>query len=58
MLLLLVDIYVAVIIAGWYLAYNIMIFLYFLRAMANHNWYLTKFDNYPKERKAFLPFVC
>lgn len=27
------------------------------RAIAHHQWYLNKFDNYPKERKAVLPFI-
>ncbi|KAG5264797.1 hypothetical protein AALO_G00258120 [Alosa alosa] len=27
------------------------------RAMAHHKWYLTKFEDYPKSRKALLPFV-
>lgn len=28
------------------------------RAMANHRWYLEKFgDDYPKNRKAVIPFV-
>jgi protein-S-isoprenylcysteine O-methyltransferase Ste14 len=25
------------------------------RAVANHNWYLDKFDNYPEERKILIP---
>jgi len=27
------------------------------RAIANHKWYLEKFSDYPKERKALIPFV-
>ncbi|UTW63896.1 DUF1295 domain-containing protein [bacterium SCSIO 12741] len=27
------------------------------RALANHKWYLTKFEDYPKNRKAILPFI-
>ena len=27
------------------------------RAVAHHHWYLEKFDNYPSERKAFIPFI-
>ena len=27
------------------------------RAIANHRWYISKFSNYPSERKAFLPFL-
>ena len=27
------------------------------RAMAHHNWYQEKFSQYPKERKALVPFV-
>ncbi|XP_012673705.1 3-oxo-5-alpha-steroid 4-dehydrogenase 1 [Clupea harengus] len=27
------------------------------RAVAHHKWYLTKFEDYPKSRKALLPFV-
>ncbi|MCH2023161.1 MAG: DUF1295 domain-containing protein [Saprospiraceae bacterium] len=27
------------------------------RAIAHHKWYLNKFDEYPKERKAFIPFL-
>jgi protein-S-isoprenylcysteine O-methyltransferase Ste14 len=27
------------------------------RAMANHDWYLSTFDDYPKSRKALLPFL-
>uniref|UniRef100_A0A673IBJ9 3-oxo-5alpha-steroid 4-dehydrogenase (NADP(+)) n=1 Tax=Sinocyclocheilus rhinocerous TaxID=307959 RepID=A0A673IBJ9_9TELE len=27
------------------------------RGMAHHKWYLTKFEDYPKSRKALIPFV-
>ncbi|XP_013884274.1 3-oxo-5-alpha-steroid 4-dehydrogenase 1 [Austrofundulus limnaeus] len=27
------------------------------RAVAHHKWYLTKFEDYPKSRKALIPFV-
>jgi protein-S-isoprenylcysteine O-methyltransferase Ste14 len=27
------------------------------RAMSNHKWYKERFDDYPKERKAIIPFV-
>ena len=27
------------------------------RALSHHQWYLEKFDDYPKERKAFLPYL-
>jgi protein-S-isoprenylcysteine O-methyltransferase Ste14 len=27
------------------------------RALANHKWYLEKFDDYPPERKAVIPYV-
>ncbi|XP_026202363.1 3-oxo-5-alpha-steroid 4-dehydrogenase 1 isoform X2 [Anabas testudineus] len=27
------------------------------RAVAHHKWYLTKFENYPKSRKALIPFL-
>lgn len=27
------------------------------RALANHRWYLEKFPDYPKERKALIPYV-
>ncbi|XP_029920103.1 3-oxo-5-alpha-steroid 4-dehydrogenase 1 [Myripristis murdjan] len=27
------------------------------RAVAHHKWYLAKFDDYPKSRKALIPFV-
>jgi hypothetical protein len=27
------------------------------RAIAHHKWYKTKFDNYPAERKAILPYI-
>ncbi|XP_067111895.1 3-oxo-5-alpha-steroid 4-dehydrogenase 1 isoform X1 [Osmerus mordax] len=27
------------------------------RAVAHHRWYLTKFEDYPKSRKALIPFV-
>lgn len=27
------------------------------RAVAHHKWYQEKFENYPKERKAFIPFI-
>lgn len=27
------------------------------RAISNHKWYLEKFSDYPKERKALIPFV-
>ena len=27
------------------------------RAFSNHRWYLEKFDDYPAERKALIPFV-
>ncbi len=29
----------------------------FPRALAHHKWYLQKFPDYPKERKAIIPFV-
>ena len=40
-------------------------FLFFLaevvtmmpRAVRGHQWYHTKFPNYPKERKAVIPFI-
>lgn len=27
------------------------------RALAHHRWYQRKFDNYPKERRAFIPYL-
>jgi 3-oxo-5-alpha-steroid 4-dehydrogenase 1 len=27
------------------------------RALTNHKWYLNKFANYPKERKALIPYI-
>ena len=27
------------------------------RAISNHNWYLNKFSDYPKNRKAVIPFL-
>ena len=27
------------------------------RAVAHHNWYKSKFENYPKNRKAIIPFI-
>ncbi len=27
------------------------------RALANHRWYRERFENYPAERKALIPFV-
>jgi len=27
------------------------------RAVSHHNWYLRKFENYPKQRKALIPFI-
>ncbi|MBK7870944.1 MAG: DUF1295 domain-containing protein [Saprospiraceae bacterium] len=27
------------------------------RALAHHRWYRTKFENYPSERQAVIPFV-
>lgn len=27
------------------------------RGAAHHKWYLTKFDDYPKSRKAVIPFL-
>ena len=27
------------------------------RAITNHKWYLEKFDDYPEERKALVPFL-
>jgi hypothetical protein len=27
------------------------------RAIGHHEWYLKKFENYPKTRKALIPFV-
>jgi 3-oxo-5-alpha-steroid 4-dehydrogenase 1 len=29
----------------------------FPRALAHHKWYQEKFDDYPKERKAIIPFI-
>ena len=29
----------------------------FPRAIQNHNWYLKKFEDYPKDRKIFFPFL-
>ena len=29
----------------------------FPRAIAHHKWYIDKFDNYPKERKAIIPGI-
>ncbi len=29
----------------------------FPRAITHHMWYKLKFDNYPKERKALIPFI-
>jgi 3-oxo-5-alpha-steroid 4-dehydrogenase 1 len=28
-----------------------------LRSLNHHKWYKEKFDNYPKKRKAILPYV-
>lgn len=30
----------------------------FPRALANHKWYKQQFPDYPKDRKAVIPFVC
>ena len=27
------------------------------RAISTHNWYLSSFDNYPKNRKVIIPFL-
>jgi 3-oxo-5-alpha-steroid 4-dehydrogenase 1 len=27
------------------------------RAIQHHRWYLSKFENYPKHRKALIPFL-
>lgn len=27
------------------------------RALQHHQWYLEKFDDYPQERKALIPFI-
>uniref|UniRef100_H3C8C0 3-oxo-5-alpha-steroid 4-dehydrogenase C-terminal domain-containing protein n=1 Tax=Tetraodon nigroviridis TaxID=99883 RepID=H3C8C0_TETNG len=27
------------------------------RAVAHHKWYLVKFENYPKKRRALIPFL-
>jgi hypothetical protein len=27
------------------------------RAKVTHEWYLNKFDDYPKERRALIPFI-
>jgi 3-oxo-5-alpha-steroid 4-dehydrogenase 1 len=27
------------------------------RALTHHEWYQKKFDNYPKNRKAYIPFI-
>jgi 3-oxo-5-alpha-steroid 4-dehydrogenase 1 len=27
------------------------------RAIQHHNWYLKKFDKYPRSRKALIPFI-
>ena len=27
------------------------------RALATHKWYLEKFEEYPKNRKAIIPFI-
>ena len=27
------------------------------RAWTNHKWYLSKFEDYPKERRALIPFI-
>lgn len=29
----------------------------FPRGYLHHQWYLKKFDNYPKNRKIFIPFL-
>ena len=28
-----------------------------IAALMSHRWYITKFEDYPKERKAIIPFV-
>jgi protein-S-isoprenylcysteine O-methyltransferase Ste14 len=30
----------------------------FPRAFSHHRWYLEKFPDYPKDRKAILPFIA
>ena len=27
------------------------------KSYSHHNWYLKKFDNYPKNRKIFIPYI-
>ena len=27
------------------------------RAISNHNWYVSQFSNYPKDRKIIIPFI-
>ena len=51
---------------GWTIMLNSIIgFAFFIwtisnlapRALQNHKWYLANFDDYPKDRKALLPFI-
>lgn len=44
-----------VVIVLFVFVYNslVMIFFHFL----SYSWYLTKFEDYPKSRKALIPFV-
>lgn len=51
---------------GWALACNSLSGLAFAlctfsnlfpRALSHHEWYKQKFENYPKNRKAVIPFI-
>ena len=45
------DIYILVAFATYTLA-NLL-----PRGLSHHQWYIEKFEDYPKDRKAFIPFL-
>ena len=41
---------------SWAFSFNTFVVLG-TRAVQHHRWYLKKFEDYPKQRKAFIPFI-
>lgn len=58
---ILIYLSISIVLAGqsrtWWLVFLFVVVNQLVVGKFNHDWYIRKFDNYPKSRRAVIPFV-